>query len=191
MPRAACPRRALSSDNTMFISATRLDNVPVSASAALTAMARDIRQQGANVISLSLGEPDFDTPVHVVEAAHAAALRGDTRYPPQPGTPELKAAIRRKFQRDNRLDYALDEIMVANGGTQIVFDAFMASIDPGDEVIVPAPYWISYNNIVRFAGGTPVAVDCPETNGFKLRLDDLEAAITPRTKWLVLNFPNN
>ncbi|MFT4069123.1 pyridoxal phosphate-dependent aminotransferase [Paraburkholderia sp.] len=175
----------------MFISATRLDNVPVSASAALTAMARDIRQQGANVIPLSLGEPDFDTPAHVVEAAHAAALRGDTRYPPQPGTPELKAAIRRKFQRDNQLDYALDEIMVANGGTQIVFDAFMASIDPGDEVIVPAPYWISYTNIVRFAGGTPVAVDCPESNGFKLRLDDLEAAITPRTKWLVLNFPNN
>lgn len=175
----------------MFTPATRLDNVPVSASAALTAMARDIRQQGGNVIPLSLGEPDFDTPAHVVEAAHQAALRGETRYPPQPGTLELKTAIRRKFQRDNHLDYALDEIMVANGGTQIVFDAFMASIDPGDEVIVPAPYWISYTNMVRFAGGIPVAVDCPESNRFKLRLEDLEAAITPRTKWLVLNFPNN
>jgi aspartate aminotransferase len=175
----------------MFTTATRLDNVPVSASAALTAMAREIRHNGGDVISLSLGEPDFDTPIHAIEAAHAAALRGETRYPPQPGTPELKAAIRRKFQRDNRLDYALDEILVANGGTQIVFDAFMASINPGDEVIVPAPHWISYTNMVRFAGGTPVAVRCPESNRFKVRLEDLEAAITPRTKWLVLNFPNN
>ncbi|MFT4015084.1 MAG: pyridoxal phosphate-dependent aminotransferase [Paracoccus sp. (in: a-proteobacteria)] len=175
----------------MFRQASRLDNVPVSASAALTQMAREITQGGGNVIPLSLGEPDFDTPAHVVEAAHAAALRGETRYPPQPGTPALKSAIRAKFLRDNNLDYALDEIMVANGGTQIIFDAFMASVNPGDEVLVPAPYWISYANMVKFAAGVPVAVPCHEENRFKLRVADIEAAITPRTKWLVLNFPNN
>jgi aspartate aminotransferase len=175
----------------MFNPAARLANVPVSASAALTAMARDIGRQGGRVIPLSLGEPSFDTPAHVVEAAHAAALRGETRYPPQPGTPALKDAIRRKFKRDNRLDYAPDDIMVANGGTQIIFDAFMASLDPGDEVVIPAPYWISYANIVRFAAGTPVAVACREESRFKLNVADLEAAITARTRWLVLNFPNN
>src|SRR5579863_8113419 len=132
----------------MFKAAARLDNVPVSASAALTAMARDIAREGGRVIPLSLGEPDFDTPTHAIEAAYAAALRGETRYPPQPGTPALREAIQCKFRRENHLDYALDEIMVANGGTQIVFDAFMASLDPGDEVLVPAPYWISYANMV-------------------------------------------
>ncbi|MCW5719704.1 MAG: pyridoxal phosphate-dependent aminotransferase [Devosia sp.] len=175
----------------MFKQASRLDNVPISASAALTQMAREITQQGGKVIPLSLGEPDFDTPAHVVQAAHAAALRGETRYPPQTGTAELKAAIQTKFRRENNLDYALDEIMVANGGTQIVFDAFMASVNPGDEVLIPAPYWISYANMVKFAAGVPVAVPCHESNCFKPRVEDIEAAITPRTKWLVLNFPNN
>jgi aspartate aminotransferase len=175
----------------MFKAAARLDNVPVSASAALTAMARDIAREGGRVIPLSLGEPDFDTPAHAIEAAYAAALRGDTRYPPQPGTPALREAIQRKFRRENHLDYTLDEIMVANGGTQIVFDAFMASLDPGDEVLVPTPYWISYANMVRFAAGVPISIPCREENRFKPRIEDIEAAITPRTKWLVLNFPNN
>lgn len=175
----------------MFQFADRLRNVAVSASAAMTDKARILRSQGHDIISLSSGEPDFPTPLHAIEAAHKAALDGDTKYPPQAGTPALKAAIQRKFKRDNRLDYALDEILVANGGKQIIFNAFMATCNRGDEVVIPSPGWISYADIVHFADATPVPVACPENNQFKLRPEDLEAAITPRTKWLILNFPNN
>lgn len=171
--------------------AHRLRNVAVSASAAMTDKARVLKGQGHNIISLSSGEPDFPTPAHAVEAAHKAALDGDTKYPPQPGTPALKAAIQRKFKRDNGLDYALDEILVANGGKQIIFNALLATCNPGDEVVIPAPGWITYADIVHFAEATPVPAACPENNQFKLRPEDLEAAITPRTKWLILNFPNN
>ncbi len=171
--------------------ADRLDNVEISASAAMTALARDMRARGVAVITLSQGEPDFQTPNHVVEAAHAAARAGDTKYPPNEGTKALKAAIARKFKRDNGLDYATDEILVANGGKQIIFDALMATVNPGDEVVIPRPSWISYADMARFAGGVPVGVNCPQDNGFKIRAADLEAAITPRTKWLILNFPNN
>lgn len=171
--------------------AARLAEVAVSASVTMTVRARALRAAGHRVISLAIGEPDFDTPPHAIEAAHRAALAGDTHYPPQDGTPALKEAIRRKFARDNGLDYALDEIMVANGGKQIIANAFLATLDPGDEVVIPAPYWISYADQAKFAGGVPRFVACPQNNGFRLRAEDLAAAITPRTKWVVLNSPNN
>ena len=157
----------------------------------MTVRARAMRAEGIPVIALTIGEPDFDSPAHAIDAATAAAKAGQTKYPPQDGVPILKHAIQRKFKRDANLDVALDEIMVANGGKGIIFDALMATIDPGDEVIVPAPYWGAYPLMTQFVGGTPVIVTCPQNNGFRLRLEDLEAAITPRTKWLILNFPNN
>jgi aspartate aminotransferase len=171
--------------------AQRLADVQVSASAAMTARARDMGARGIQVISLSSGEPDFPTPRHAIEAAYQAALSGDTKYPPQGGTLALKQAVQRKFRRDNNLDYALDEIIVGNGGKQVIFNAFMATIDPGDEVVIPTPAWISYADMAKVAGGVPVTVPCPQNNGFRLRPEDLEAAITPRTKWVMLNFPSN
>ncbi|WP_135468750.1 pyridoxal phosphate-dependent aminotransferase [Crenalkalicoccus roseus] len=171
--------------------AQRLADVKVSASAAMTARARELTLQGIRVIGLASGEPDFPTPRHAIEAAYRAALEGDTKYPPQGGTEALKAAIQRKFRRDNGLDYAFDEIIVGNGGKQVIFNAFMATLDPGDEVVIPAPYWISYADMAKVAGGVPVAVPCPQNNGFRPRPEDLAAAITSRTKWVLLNFPNN
>jgi aspartate aminotransferase len=176
---------------TMLQLAERLKGVKVSASAAMTDKARELRSQGVQIISLSSGEPDFPTPQHAIDAAHKAALAGDTKYPAQPGTTALRAAVQRKFKRENNLDYALDEILVANGGKQIIFNALLATCNPGDEVLIPAPGWITYADIALFAEATPVAVPCPENNHFKLRADDLDAAITPNTKWLILNFPNN
>ena len=175
----------------MFEPAKRLKSVKVSASAAMTRKVREMRAQGLKIVGLSSGEPDFPTPKHAIEAAHKAALAGDTKYPAQDGTRPLKEAVQRKFKRENGLDYALDEIMVSNGSKQIMYNAVMASVNPGDEVIIPAPGWISYADQVRLAGGVPVAVSCPENNQFKLRAADLEAATTRRTKWVVLNFPNN
>jgi len=171
--------------------ARRLANVKVSASAAMAARAREMRAQGIPVISLANGEPDFPTPRHAIEAAYKAALMGDTKYPPQGGTLALKAAIQRKFKRDNALDYSLDEIIVGNGGKQVIFNAFMATIDPGDEVVIPSPFWISYADMAKVPGGVPVTVPCPQNNGFKPRPEDLDAAITRRTKWVLLNFPSN
>lgn len=171
--------------------ADRLNIIKMSASTMMSVKARELAAKGVKVIALTVGEPDFATPGHAIEAAHQAALRGDTKYPPQDGTPALKAAVQRKFKRDNHLDYALDEIMVGNGGKQIIFNAFMATLNEGDEVVIPAPYWISYADMAKVAGGKPVLVNCPQNNGFKLRPEDLEAAITPRTKWLLLNFPSN
>jgi len=171
--------------------AQRLARAPVAATVAMTAKARAMRAQGIEVIALTIGEPDFDSPSHAIEAARQAGLRGDTKYPPQDGQPVLKQAIQRKFQRDSGLEFALEEIMVSNGGKQVIFNALMATLDDGDEVIIPAPYWGAYPLMTRVVGGEPVAVSCPQNNGFKLRPEDLEAAITPRTKWLLLNFPNN
>lgn len=171
--------------------AQRLANVKVSASVAMGAKARELAAQGHKVISLTTGEPDFDTPAHAIEAAHQAALQGDTKYPPQGGTAAMKAAVIRKFKRDNGLDFTPDEILITNGGKQSIFNALMATVDPGDEVVIPAPYWISYGDMAKVAGGVPVTVSCPQNNGFKLRPEDLEAAITPKTKWVMLNFPNN
>jgi aspartate aminotransferase len=169
----------------------RIAQVSISASVVMTMKGRELAAKGIKVISLASGEPDFASPAHAIEAAHQAALAGDTKYPPQDGTAALKEAVQRKFRRDNRLDYALDEIMVANGGKQCIYNALMATLDPGDEVVIPAPYWISYADMAKVAGGVPVTVSCPQNNGFKLRPEDLEAAITPRTKWVMLNFPNN
>lgn len=175
----------------MFEPAERLKNVKVSASAAMTRKVRELRAQGVKIVGLSSGEPDFKSPLNAIEAANKAALAGETKYPPQDGIVPLKKAVQKKFKRDNNLDYALDEIMVSNGSKQIMFGATMASINPGDEVVIPAPGWISYADQVKLCGGIPVSVSCPENNHFRLRAADLEAAITDRTKWVVLNFPNN
>jgi aspartate aminotransferase len=171
--------------------ASRLKEIAPAASVVMTQKARELAAQGIKVISLAVGEPDFATPRHAIEAAYKAALAGDTKYPAQDGARALKEAIQRKFKRENGLDYALDEIMVANGGKQVIMNAMLASCDPGDEVIIPAPYWISYADMAKLAGGVSVPVACPQNNGFRLRPEDLEAAITPKTKWLLLNFPSN
>ena len=171
--------------------ASRLKDIAPAASVVMTQKARELAAQGIKVISLAVGEPDFDTPRHAIEAAYKAALAGDTKYPPQDGTRALKEAIQRKFKRENGLDYALDEILVSNGGKQVIMNAMLATCDVGDEVIIPAPFWISYADMAKLAGGVPVTVACPQNNGFRLRPEDLEAAITPKTKWLLLNFPSN
>ena len=175
----------------MFEPAERLKSVKVSASAAMTRKVRELRAQGVKIVGLSSGEPDFKSPANAIEAAHQAALAGDTKYPPQDGQLALKKAVQKKFKRDNNLDYALDEIMVSNGSKHIMYNATMASVNPGDEVIIPSPGWISYADQVKLAGGVPVAVSCPENNHFHLRAADLDEAITAKTKWVVLNFPNN
>jgi aspartate aminotransferase len=175
----------------MFEPAERLKNVKVSASAAMTRKVRELRAQGVKIVGLSSGEPDFKSPPNAIEAAHKAALAGETKYPPQDGVVPLKKAVQKKFKRDNNLDYALDEIMVSNGSKQIMFGATMASVNPGDEVVIPAPGWISYADQIKLCGGVPVSVSCPENNQFRLRAPDLDAAITDKTKWVVLNFPNN
>ncbi len=175
----------------MFELADRLKNVKVSASSAMTRKVRELRAQGVKIVGLSSGEPDFRSPANAIEAAHQAALAGDTKYPPQDGQRALKEAVQRKFKRDNKLDYALDEILISNGSKQIMYGATMASVNPGDEVVIPAPGWISYADQVKLCGGVPVPVSCPENNQFKLRAADLEAVLTEKTKWVVLNFPNN
>ena len=169
----------------------RLSRVQVAATVAMTNRARALRAEGHDVIALTIGEPDFASPPHAIEAAHQAALAGQTKYTQQDGIPALKLAVQRKFKRDTGLDFALDQIMVANGGKQVIFDAMMATVNDGDEVVIPAPYWGAYPLTTKLCGGEPVLVNCPENNGFKLRPEDLDAAITPKTKRLLLNFPNN
>jgi aspartate aminotransferase len=169
----------------------RLARIPVAATVQMSIRARALQAAGTKVLSLALGEPDFATPPHAIDAAHQAALRGETKYPPNDGTSALKRAVQRKFLRDSGLDYALDEIAVCNGGKQVLYNAMMATLDPGDEVIIAAPYFGAYPLIVDVAGGVPVFVECPESNGFRLEAEALAAAITPRTKWVMLNFPNN
>jgi len=171
--------------------ARRLDRAEVAATFRMMARARALRESGQSVISLAIGEPDVATPRHAIEAAYKAALGGDTKYPPIEGTRALKEAVRRKFLRDNDMDVALDEILISNGGKQAIFDAFMATLDEGDEVVVLAPYWGAYPLMARVFGGEPVFVACPQDAGFKPRPEDIAAAITPRTRWLLLNFPNN
>ncbi|MFL2778077.1 MAG: pyridoxal phosphate-dependent aminotransferase [Paracoccus marcusii] len=173
-----------------FIS-DRLARIKPSPTIAMTTRAADLRTQGRNIISLSAGEPDFDTPENVRDAAKAAIDAGHTRYTAVDGTPSLKRAIADKFARENGLDYAPAQITVGTGGKQILYNALMATLDDGDEVIVPAPYWVSYPDMVLLAGGTPVVVECDQASGFRLTPDALEAAITPRTKWLILNSPSN
>ena len=171
--------------------ADRLSRIKPSATLAMTSRTLELKAAGRDVIGLSAGEPDFDTPPNIQEAAIAAMRRGETRYTNVDGTPALKKAISAKFRRENGLDYALNQITVGTGGKQVLFNALMATVNQGDEVIVPAPYWVSYPDIVLLAEGTPVPVACPQNNGFKLRPEDLEAAITRKTKWLLLNSPSN
>ncbi len=169
----------------------RLGRVQLAASVQMSIKARELRAAGKPVITLTTGEPNFDSPSHAIEAAYQAALRGDTKYPPQDGTRALKEAIQRKFKRDSGLAYALDEIAVSNGGKQCIFNAIMATVDPGDEVVIPVPSWIAYAQMTQLCEGVPVLVNCPQNNGFKPRAEDIDAAITSRTKWLILNNPNN
>ena len=171
--------------------ARRLDRVEVAASVAMTIKARQLRAAGKNVISLTIGEPNFDSPPHAIEAAHYAAVNGETKYPPQDGTRQLKEAIQRKFRRDSGLEFDLDQICTGNGGKQCLFNAIMATVDSGDEVVIPVPSWIAYAQMTQLCEGEPIFVNCPQNNGFKPRADDIDAAITPRTKWLILNSPNN
>jgi aspartate aminotransferase len=171
--------------------ADRLSRIKPSATLAMTKLALEMKAAGRDVISLSAGEPDFDTPGNIQEAAIAAIRRGETRYTAVDGTPELKRAVAAKFKRENGLDYAPQQIIVGTGGKQVLFNALLATLNPGDEVILPAPYWVSYPDIVLLAEGTPVAVQCSQNNGFKMRAEDLEQAITRKTKWLILNSPSN
>ena len=171
--------------------ADRLARVKPSPTMAITALATELKAAGRDIISLSQGEPDFDTPANIQEAAIAAMRRGETRYTVFDGSIELKRAVCGKFKRENALDYETSQITVSSGGKQVLYNALVATINPGDEVVIPAPFWVSYPEMVLLCEGTPVPVACPQNNGFKLRPEDLDAAITPRTKWLILNSPSN
>lgn len=165
--------------------------IGASPASVLRRRARELREAGRPIIELSSGNLDFPTPEYVVAAAHAAARRGDTRYTDVDGTPELKDAVCAALDRHNGLTYARDEVLISSGSTQALFNALLATLAPDDEVVVPAPYWAPYLDQVRLTGGTPVIVPCPQNNGFKLRPADFDAAITPRTRWLILNNPVN
>lgn len=171
--------------------AARVTRVSASPSALASQRARELKAQGEDVIALSSGEPNFQPPPHVVEAAHAAMIAGQTKYTTMSGTAELKAAVIGKFRRDNGLEYTADEIMVSAGAKQVIFNALMATVEQGCEVVIPAPFWIAYEQIVQLAGGTPRVVTCDAEAGFKLTADQLERHITPATRWLVLNSPSN
>ncbi|WP_189516769.1 pyridoxal phosphate-dependent aminotransferase [Kushneria pakistanensis] len=171
--------------------ARRLSTIAPSATIEISRRAAEMRREGLDIISLSQGEPDFDTPAHIAHAGKRAIDEGQTRYTDVDGTPELKQAIVAKFERDNALHYSTDQISVGTGGKQVIFNALMALIDPDDEVIIPAPYWVSYPDMVRLTGGMPVIVECGEAQHFRLTPEQLEAAITPQTKCLILNSPGN
>lgn len=175
----------------MSIVAQRLNRIKPSPTIAVTNKAKELKAAGRDVIGLGAGEPDFDTPDFVKEAAYKAIKEGQTKYTAVDGTNELKDAIIAKFKRDNDLTYTRDQVTVGTGGKQVLYNALMASLNPGDEVIIPAPYWVSYPDMVLLAEGTPVPVDCPKEFNFKLQPNDLEAAITPKTKWVILNSPSN
>ncbi|ACM49246.1 aspartate aminotransferase A (aatA) [Anaplasma marginale str. Florida] len=173
----------------MFLISERLKSVQPSPTLEVSRLAAELRSQGVDVISLGAGEPDFDTPDHVKEAAIAAIHAGKTKYAPVDGIPELKEAVVLSIQSDYGLAYSTDQVLIGSGAKQCIYNLFMATLDPGDEVIIPAPYWVSYTDIVSISGGKPVVVDCGEE--FKLTADLLERAITPRTKWLIINSPSN
>lgn len=168
-----------------------INRVQPSATIAVTTKAAELKRAGVDVIGLGAGEPDFDTPEHIKAAAIQAIHDGKTKYTPADGIPELKEAICAKFKRDNNLDYTPAQVNVSPGGKPVIFNAFVATLNPGDEVIVPAPYWVSYPDMALLAGGKPVFVACGRSNNYKLTPDTLEEAITPKTKWLVLNSPSN
>ncbi|MGY2812029.1 pyridoxal phosphate-dependent aminotransferase [Bradyrhizobium sp. USDA 4506] len=177
--------------SSSFRPASRIGSIGVSEILKITALATEFKRQGRDIILLATGEPDFDTPEHVKEAAKRAMDAGATKYTALDGTPELKAAIRAKFKRDNGLEFAQDEITVSAGAKQILFNAMMATLEAGDEVIIPTPYWVTYADIVVIAGGKPVRMPCREENGFRMTAEDLARAITPHTRWVMLNSPSN
>ncbi len=176
---------------TMFDLSARMKNIQPSVTFGLNAKANELRSQGIDVINLAIGEPDFDTPEWIQDAAINAIKGGITRYTPSDGFPDLKKAIQTKMTRDYKLDYDLDMITAGAGSKQILFNALLASINPGDEVIIPAPYWGSYPEIVRFCEGVPVIVPCSPQNDFKITANQLDGYITDRTRWIILNSPNN
>ena len=175
----------------MSFLAKRLARIKPSPTIAINTLAQELKAAGRNVIGLAAGEPDFDTPPHIAAAGIKAIESGDTRYTAVDGTPALKKAICAKFKRENGLEYQPNQVTVGTGGKQILYNAFVATLDPGDEVIIPAPYWVSYPDMVALAEGEPVAVPCGQNSNFKLTADALAAAITPKTKWLILNSPSN
>ena len=175
----------------MHLTAERLDRISPSQTIAISTKARALKAAGRDIISLSAGEPDFDTPQNVKDAAIRAIQKGDTKYTDVSGTLALRKAVAEKFKRDSGIDYKPEEIIVSTGGKQVIFNAMVATLNAGDEVIIPSPCWVSYPDIVALADGKPVIVPCGQNNGFKLRAEDLEAAITPRTKWFMLNNPCN
>ena len=175
----------------MPLTAARLDKVSPSQTIAISSKARALKAAGRDVISLSAGEPDFDTPPNVKAAAIRAIEAGETKYTDVAGTKALREAVAAKFKRDSGLDYKPEEIIISTGGKQVIYNAMVATMDAGDEAVIPTPCWVSYPDIVSLADGTPVFVPCGQNNGFKMRPEDLEAAITPRTKWLMLNSPCN
>jgi aspartate aminotransferase len=177
--------------SAVFKPSRALQRIKPSPTVAITGMAQAMKAAGKDVIGLSVGEPDFDTPEHIKQAAIDALRRGETKYTAVDGIPELKAAVVRKFKVENDLDYKPSQISVGTGGKQVLFNALLASVNPGDEVIIPAPYWVSYPDIVLLAEGVPVFVDTRLEDGFKLKAEALERAITPKTKWVILNSPSN
>ena len=175
----------------MSIVSNSLKRIKPSPTLAVTQKARELKAAGKDVIGLGAGEPDFDTPKNIKQAAIDAINRGETKYTAVDGTPKLKTAIVGKFKRENKLNYELNEISVGTGGKQIIYNAMMATINQGDEVIIPAPCWVSYPDIVLLAGGTPKIVKCSEKNNFKITPGELEKSITDKTKWIIINSPSN
>jgi len=175
----------------MALLADVLSRVKPSATIVMTQKARDLKASGVDVISLSVGEPDFDTPEHIKQAAIDAIHRNETRYPPVSGIVPLREAIVRKFKRENGLDYTVSQTIVGTGGKQVLYNAFLATLNPGDEVVIPRPYWVSYPEMVGLCGGTPVFADTDMDHGFKLQPEELDRVLTPKTKWIVLNSPSN
>ncbi|ALA16444.1 MULTISPECIES: pyridoxal phosphate-dependent aminotransferase [Chelatococcus] len=175
----------------MAFLADALSRIKPSATITLTQKARDLKAEGRDVISLSVGEPDFDTPENIKRAAIAAIERGETKYTPVSGIPQLREAIAAKFKRENGLDYKPSQTIVGTGGKQVIYNALLATLNPGDEVVIPAPYWVSYPEMVALNGGTPVFAEAKLEDNFKLRPEALERAITKKTKWVILNSPSN
>ena len=175
----------------MTLLSNNISRIKPSATMAVTGKARELKAAGKDIIGLGAGEPDFDTPDNIKLAAIEAIKSGDTKYTAVDGTPALKKAIVEKFKRENHLDYTTDQITVGAGGKHVIYNAMMATLNEGDEVIVPAPYWVSYPDMVLLAGGTPIILECNEKQGFKINPAELEKSITPKTKWIILNSPSN
>ena len=175
----------------MNILASRLNRIQPSPTIAMSIKARELKAEGKDIIELAAGEPDFPTPPHIIEAAEGAMSRGETKYTDPDGTPALKQAVCDKFMRDNNLEYVTRQVTIGTGGKQVLYNALMATLNEGDEVIIPAPYWVSYPDMVLLAEGTPKIVECPLDKNFILQPEDLERAITPKTKWIILNSPSN